>query len=118
MEKKFIIKLFDGDMYILTGYQSEDEILQKFEGLEWVRMPNGARVKASSIAKVQSFDDYQFQSDQKARHKQGQYLSHDTRSWRDHAGEIAPSHVQSITGILQSISHKLLDEKKGEIIGG
>lgn len=101
---KFILTCWDGDIYILEGYASVDDILDRIQGLDWVRMPNGSRIKASSIAKVQSYEDYQFQNDQKWRHKRGQFLTGKDlgRWWHNVDGHIRDSEVEAITGRLDA----------------
>ena len=106
--KKFIVTCWDGDIYILTGYESVSEIREKMIGLDWVTMPNGSEIKQSSISKIQSFDDYRFQQDQKTRHKKGQYLGHCLDSWYDHVGEAGNADVKSITGAIKNTNLKKL----------
>lgn len=79
----FVLTCWDSDIYILHGFKSVGEIYEKIIGLDWVRMPNGSQIKTSSIAKIQSYEDYRFQNEQKLRHKKGQYLSRDLNYW-DH----------------------------------
>ena len=99
---KFILTCWDGDIYILEGFTSEDEVIAAIGGMDWVKMPNGARIKASSIAKVQSYEDYSFQKDQKWRHSRGQYLAgKDMGKWWHNAdGPIRDRDVAAITGRL------------------
>lgn len=101
-EKKFILKCWDGDIYILTGYSSQEEIDQKLAGLEKARMPNGDIIKTSAIEKIQSFESYAFQADQRQRHKRGQYLRNGR--WFDHTGYVTEAKLNSITGVLEEIS--------------
>lgn len=101
MEKKFIIKCFDGDIYIITGYNSQAEIETKLEGLKKVEMPNGDRISVSGIDKIQSYESYTFQADQKKRHKQGQFLKEG--KWYDNNGEICNANLEKITGALINI---------------
>lgn len=95
-EKKFIVKTFDGDIYIVEGYTSQEEVDAKLAGLEKARMPNGDIIKTSSIAKIQSFESYRFQSDQRERHKRGQYIA--GGNWHDTVGLIGPARLESISG--------------------
>lgn len=81
---RFILTCWDGDVYILTGFESVEQIHDKIMGLDWVRMPNGSQIKASSIAKIQSYDDYAFQNEQKFRHKRGQYIAGRELQYWDH----------------------------------
>lgn len=100
---KFIVKLWDGDIYILEGYKSAEELDARLSLTEKVRMPNGDLIKTSAIAKVQSVESYQFQAQQKDRHKRGQYLRGD--KWYEPLhGEVAPAHgLQSITGVINNL---------------
>lgn len=101
---KFVISLWDNDIYILEGYSSVQEILDKIAGMEWVSMPNGARVKQSAIAKVQTIEDYRFQVDQKSRHKKGQYIGgKKDDTWYDLSGEIEKADIKSITGTINTL---------------
>src|SRR5690606_36378528 len=81
---KFIITCWDGDVYILEGYESVAQIREAIGGLEWVIMPNGAEIRTSAISKIQPYEDYRFQKEGTWRHKRGQYLSlGDRPHWRD-----------------------------------
>ena len=102
--KKFVVTLWDGDIYILEGYKTVEEIMDRMVGLEWVRMPNGTQIKQSAISKVQEYRDYAFQSDQKSRHKKGQYLGGaNLETWNDGNGEIGRADVKSITGVIENL---------------
>lgn len=103
--KRFILTCWDGDMYILTGYNSAEEIQQRLTGLEWARMPNGSQIKTSSIAKIQSYEDYCFQTDQKWRHKNKQFLGgKDVNKWWDpRYGYVNDADVKSITGVISNL---------------
>jgi len=100
-EKRFIITLYSGDIYILTGYSSAEEIDQKLSLTEKSRMPNGDIIKVSSVEKIQSYDSYRFQKDQKERHKRGQYIKNG--KWWDVQGEVTNAHLESITGKMTAI---------------
>lgn len=98
---KFILTCWDGDIYILQGYESVEDIHNRIMGLDWVRMPNGSQIKASSIAKIQSYEDYEFQKDQQWRHKRGQYLSgrNQDKWWHNADGYIRDAtEIAAITG--------------------
>ena len=102
---KFILTCWDGDIYILEGYKSVEEIRAAIGGLEWVIMPNGAEIKASAVAKIQPFEDYQFQRDAQWRHKRGQHLRLGEKpTWNDpQYGEIAGANdIKSIMGGIQN----------------
>jgi len=100
-ETRFIITLYSGDIYILTGYNSAEEIDQKLSLTEKSRMPNGDIIKVSSIEKIQSYDSYRFQKDQKERHKRGQYIK--GGKWWDVQGEVTNAYLESITGKMTAI---------------
>lgn len=105
---KFVVTCWDGDIYILEGYSSVAEIRERIGALDWVRMPNGSEIKQSSIAKIQSYEDYRFQKDATWRHKRGQYLylprnPERPATWDDpQHGEITKADVKSITGVIQN----------------
>lgn len=102
--KRFVVTLWDGDIYILEGFNSVEEITERIKGLEWVRMPNGSQVKQTAISKIQEYKDYSFQTDQKARHKKGQYLGgRDLDTWNDSNGETGKADTKSITGLIQNL---------------
>lgn len=101
---KFILKTYDGDIYILQGYSSAEEITDRMANLEWATMPNGARRRVSEIKSVTSIEDYKFQQEQKDRHKKGQYLrGGELQDWYDHAGLVTGSNVKSITGVIKNL---------------
>lgn len=99
---RFVVTCWDGDIYILEGYESVAQIREAIGALEWVIMPNGAEIKTSAISKIQPFEDYRFQADQKRRHKIGQYLSLNLSTWRDPMGETGDADVKSITGVIKN----------------
>lgn len=116
MDKKFILKTYDGDIYILQGYNSCEEITDRMAGLEWATMPNGARRRVSEIKSVTDMDDYKFQQDQKDRHKKGQYLSgREFDRWSDITGYVADANVKSITGVIKNMP-LLTDQNKKALI--
>lgn len=101
MEKKTstIIRTFGDDIYIITG-MTPDEVAKSIEGMDDVRMPNGARINRKAIASMQDYDDYTFQVDQKQRHKRGQYLHRG--EWHDNHGAVGiNAHLERITGDLK-----------------
>ena len=96
-----IIKTFDDDIYIIKG-KSPDQIKDLVEtGGDMLRMPNGAYIHKKSIAGIQSYEDYSFQTEQKQRHKKWQYLK--AGEWYDQAGSLGiNSHLERITGEINS----------------
>ena len=110
--KKFILTCWDGDIYILEGYNSAEEITDRMTGLDWATMPNGSKVRSSDIKKIQAYEDYQFQQDQKLRHKRGQYLAgKNAEQWHEPiGGYVTDENVQPITGIIKNLP-QLADKK-------
>ena len=101
--KKFVIKTYDGDMYVVEGYESASEIREKLLALDWVTMPNGDEIKPNQISKIQAVSSYQFQAKQKSRHKIGQYIGRGGK-WYDHThGAICDAELESITGKMKEI---------------
>jgi len=96
-----LITTFGGDIYIIKG-KSPDEVQTLIDaGGEMIRMPNGARINKKSIATIQSYEDYAFQTDQKARHRKGQFLK--SGEWHDNQGSLGiSSHLEKITGEIKS----------------
>lgn len=70
----YIVWCWNEDMYILKGYKSVDEIIEKFNKLNWIKMPNGTTIQKGAVKSVQSYEDYKWQINQKVRHKKGQYI--------------------------------------------
>lgn len=99
--QKFIVTLWDGDIYILDGYSSAEELEAKLTQTERVAMPNGDIIKTSAISKIQSRESYSFQKNQHSRHKKGQWIS--KGKWFDVGGEIGNADLKSITGKMKSI---------------
>lgn len=99
---KCLITTFDGDIYIIE--KSVDEVMSILDNQNinnLLRMPNGSRIHKSSISKVQSYEDYTFQVEQKVRHKKGQYLR--KGEWNDNQGPIGISaQLEKITGSLET----------------
>lgn len=106
-KNKIVITCWDGDIYILTGYESSDQVEEAIAGMEKVIMPNGDLIARSAISKIQTYSSYLFQQDQKARHKKGQhiYISEKTGSanWYDQVGEVDRADIKSITGEIKNI---------------
>lgn len=97
-----IITTFGDDIYIIRDKTPDqvDALIQS--GGDMVRMPNGARVNRKAIATIQDYDDYSFQSDQKQRHKKGQYLKNG--NWHDNQGSLGISaHLERITGEIEKV---------------
>lgn len=109
MEKipKTIIKTFDQDIYIINN-KTPDQISDLINsGGDMVRMPNGSSINKKSISAIQSYEDYNFQSEQKQRHKKGQFLINNT--WYDGQGSLGiKAGLDRITG---EISKTLLINK-------
>ncbi len=105
---RFILTCWDGDIYILEGYDSVAEIRERIGALEWATMPNGAEIRTSSIAKIQPYEDYRFQRDAQWRHKRGQHL-HLPRfpdglaTWDENGHSEATADVKSITGVIKNL---------------
>lgn len=108
---RFIVTCWDGDIYILEGYKSVEEIRERIGGLEWVTMPNGAEIRASAISKIQPYEDYRFQRDSQWRHKRGQHLRLGAKpAWADpQYGEI--TEAQDIKHIMGGIQNALPEGK-------
>jgi len=107
--KRFVLTCWDGDIYILTGFDTAEQIHEKIMGLDWVRMPNGSQIKVSSISKIQSWEDYTFQHDQRSRHKRGQYLAgREASGWYSNVdGYIGEADTKAITAPPESSAPKL-----------
>lgn len=108
-QQRFIIKTFDDDIYILDGYSSQAEIDQKLSQVEKAEMPNGDIIRTATVAKIMTYESYRFQTDQKSRHRKGQFLKNG--AWWDHGGEVlSDAGLQRISGTLKQISpqNKLL----------
>lgn len=113
-ESRIVVKLWDGDIYILTGFKTAREADAAMEAAGKIEMPNGDMVKYAAIEKVQSFDSYTFQTDQKVRHKRGQYI--EGNEWRDIGGYVTEAKLESITGGLAlptAPAQKRLTEGRG-----
>lgn len=93
-----IIKTFSDDIYIIKG-KTPDEVALAIEGMDEVRMPNGAHINRKAIASMQDYQDYAFQTEQKSRHRKGQYLQ--KGEWNDNQGPLGiTAHLERITGEL------------------
>lgn len=105
---KSIITTFDGDIYIIEKTPDEIQLIIDNQNIsDLLRMPNGSRVHKKSISKIQSYDDYAFQVDQKFRHRKGQFLR--SGKWNDNQGSLGVSaELYKITGEMNT---NLLKEK-------
>lgn len=101
---KTLIKTFDNDIYIIE--KSPDEIMEQIKNLDMVGMPNGSYIHKKSISALQTYEDYTFQTEQKQRHKKGQFLK--AGYWNDNGGRIDDAELKRITGA----DIKLLPNKK------
>lgn len=92
-----IITTFAGDIYIITD-KTPDQVSEAIEPHTMVRMPNGSRIHKSSIASIQDYYDYAFQTEQKAMHKRGHYMRRG--EWYDNTGHQLgiKTHLERITG--------------------
>jgi uncharacterized protein (DUF1330 family) len=102
-KKQSIITTFGGDIYIIRD-KNPDQVQDLIDsGGDMVRMPNGARINKKGIASIQDYEDYNFQADQKVRHKKGQYLKRG--GWHDIQGSLGiDSHLERITGEMLKIA--------------
>lgn len=91
---KTLIRTYDNDIYIIEG-KSPTEILDSIQSMDFVQMPNGSLVNKKSISSFQTYADYQFQVEQKNRHKKGQYLA--KGDWYDEKGYVATADLFKIT---------------------
>lgn len=94
--KQFVVTLWDGDIYIIDGYESATELEADFAKADRAEMPNGDVIKTSSISKIQARESYAWQSDQKTRHKRGQHL--EGNDWHDIGGLVTSARLESVTG--------------------
>ena len=94
-----IIKTFSDDIYIIKD-KTPDEVATAIKGMDDVRMPNGSYIHRKAIASMQSYEDYAFQTEQKERHKKGQYLH--GGKWYDKSGDLGISaQLERVTGELK-----------------
>lgn len=89
-----MVKTFDNDIYIIE--KTPDEIMEAIKSSDMVGMPNGSYIHKKSISALQSYDDYVFQTDQKVRHKKGQFLKNG--DWHDNGGYVIGAELFKITG--------------------
>lgn len=107
--KSTIITLYTSEIYIIYD-KTPDEVGEIVANSgDWVRMPNGARIRPNQIALMQDYQDYRFQTEQKVRHKQGYYIQNG--KWFDKTGYNTgmSAELERITGIL---NEKLLPGRK------
>lgn len=93
-----LIKTFDDDIYIIKD-KTADEVRAMIAGMDEVRMPNGSWVNRKAIAGIQEYEDYQFQVEQKIRHKKGQFIKNG--HWNDVGGQIENAELERITGSIE-----------------
>lgn len=91
---KSLIKTFDNDIYIIE--KTPEEIMGMIKDLDMVGMPNGSYINKKSISAIQTYEDYAFQTEQKERHKKGQFLK--GGNWNDKVGKIESAELHRITG--------------------
>lgn len=95
---KTLIKTFDNDIYIIE--KTPEEIMEAIKSLDIVGMPNGSYIHKKSISAIQTYEDYTFQTDQKERHKKGQFIKNG--SWYDKGGFVGDAKLIKITGELKN----------------
>lgn len=103
MEKQTatLIRTFSDDIYIIRG-KTPDEVHAMIDGMDDIRMPNGSYIHRKSIAAIQDYADYTFQTDQRVRHKKGQYLK--GGEWHDNYGNTGiKAHLERITGDIKKL---------------
>lgn len=94
-QSKTLVRTYENEMYIIPG-KSPKEVLKSIENLDFIEMPNGSVVSKKSISLIQTYEDYKFQTDQKSRHKKGQFLGNG--NWNDDKGMVAIANLHMITG--------------------
>lgn len=114
-EAQTLITTYGGDIYIIKG-KTPDEVQAISSTVEKLRMPNGSWISPKSIATMQSYADYNFQTEQKARHRKGHFLK--SGEWHDQQGSLGiSSELHRITGemkiLLPAASIKKLAHKNG-----
>ena len=92
---KTLIRTYDNDIYIIDG-KTPEELHNTIQKLDYVKMPNGSIINKKSISCFQTYEDYQFQTDQKLRHKKGQFIG--KGNWNDDKGIIDNAELERITG--------------------
>jgi len=95
-----IIKTYSGEIYIIQE-KTPEEIQLQMEGQNSAVMPNGDVVKTSHIAMITSWESYRFQTEQKERHKKGQWL--EGKMWMDMQGEVIRANLKGVTGDLKEL---------------
>lgn len=91
---KTLIRTYDNDIYIVEG-KTPKEVQEAVSALDFIEMPNGSIINKKSISAFQTYEDYQFQVDQKNRHKKGQFLR--SGNWNDEQGLVANAALERIT---------------------
>jgi hypothetical protein len=92
---KTLIKTFDNDIYIIDG-KTPEEVISSMGSLDLVGMPNGSYIHRKSISAFMTYEDYSFQTEQKERHRKGQFLK--GGKWNDQVGPIESADLFRITG--------------------
>ncbi len=92
---KTLIKTFDNDIYIIDG-KTPEEVIHSMGNLDLVGMPNGSYIHRKSISAFMTYEDYSFQTEQKERHKKGQFLK--GGKWNDKGGVVESADLFRITG--------------------
>lgn len=100
---KSLIKTYTEEIYIIEG-KNPNEIKEQIQGMDFISMPNGDEIRANQISMIMSYKSYRFQTDQKNRHRRGQFLHQG--SWHDRTAKIANAHLEAITGDIKKIETK------------
>ena len=99
---KSLIKTYTEEIYIIEG-KTPEEIKEQIQGMDFISMPNGDEIRANQISMIMSYKSYRFQTDQKGRHKRGQFIHHG--NWNDRGGQVADAHLESITGEIKKVKN-------------
>ena len=91
---KTLVRTYEGDIYIIDG-KSPIELLASVKDQDFIQMPNGSVITRKSISAFQTYEDYQFQTEQKSRHKKGQFIR--GGNWNDEQGAVANAELEKIT---------------------
>lgn len=92
---KTLIKTFDGEIYIVDG-KTPEQVILSMGNLDYVGMPNGSFIHRKAISAFMTYEDYAFQTEQKQRHKKGQFLK--GGNWNDQHGVVSTADLLRITG--------------------